>query len=68
VKGGYEWKRVYGRGIIILLVLEEGSLGFRGQWPEFLKREGRRTFPEKRSCIFLCKNLIKKEVHRLPMY
>jgi hypothetical protein len=37
----------------------------RGQWPEFLKREGRRTFPEKRSCIFPCKNPVKKEVRRL---
>jgi hypothetical protein len=36
-----------------------------GQWLEFLKREGRRTFPEKRNGIFLCKNLIKKEVRRL---
>jgi hypothetical protein len=33
----------------------------RGQWPEFLKKEGRRTFPEKRSCIFLCKNPIKRK-------
>jgi hypothetical protein len=40
----------------------------RGQWPEFLKREGRRTFPEKRSCIFPSKNPVKEEVHRLPMY
>jgi hypothetical protein len=37
----------------------------RGQWPEFLKKEGRRTFPEKRGCILLCKNPIKKDVRRL---
>jgi hypothetical protein len=29
-----------------------------------LKKEGRRTFPKKKSCIFLCKNPIKKEVRR----
>jgi hypothetical protein len=41
------------------------SVAFRrGQWPKFLKREGRRTSPEKRSCFFLCKNLIKREVRR----
>jgi hypothetical protein len=42
------------------------SLGLqRGQWPEFLKKEGRRTFPEKRSCILLCKNPIKEDVRTL---
>jgi hypothetical protein len=42
------------------------SVAFRGvRWPEFLKKEGRRTFPERRSCIFLCKNPIKEDFHRL---
>jgi hypothetical protein len=27
-----------------------------------LKKEGRRTFPERRSCIFLCKNPITEEI------
>jgi hypothetical protein len=41
-------------------------VSFRGdQWPEFLKKEGRRTFPERRSCIFLCKNPIKEDFCRL---
>jgi hypothetical protein len=41
-------------------------VAFRGgQWPEFLKKEERRTFLEKISCIFLWKNPIKREVHRL---
>jgi hypothetical protein len=37
----------------------------RGQWPEFLKKEGRRTFPERRNCIFLCKNPIKEDFRRM---
>jgi hypothetical protein len=32
-----------------------------GQWPEFLKKEGRRTFLERRSCVFLCKNPILED-------
>jgi hypothetical protein len=42
------------------------SVSFRGvSGLEFLKKEGRRTFPEKRSCILLCKNPIKEDVRML---
>jgi hypothetical protein len=37
----------------------------RDRWPKFLKKKGRRTFPERRSCIFLCKNPIKEDFRRM---